>query len=566
VPLRLALARVYRDSRFVDEAMQVLDGIAATSSAGADTLAEIAGIAIDLGKYDRAATWLTGALQQQPRNARLHLMQAKLLRANGDTAGAQRALETARQLNGAGRQSTRAPAPLLPLSPRRAAPSQIASLDAWTPGAVALPRRDDSMTIRLAQADSNTPVSVNSVPLRRPGSASTNLAAAGLEATPKGTPDALGREIEKEMVALEQKAKTTIEGGISYRTRSGDAGQSRLNEVSAPMKVQIPVGNGAVSAKIMPVTLNAGTMSNDAKSLDRFGSNAAQAIGSSNAFSAQTATGAAIALGFDWNGLSVEAGTSPLGFAVTNFLGAISWQRALSEVANLRVTASRRSVTDSLLSYAGVADPRTGITWGGVTRTGGESVLSFDDGYAGAYGKIGYGSYTGANVANNNGLEVTAGAYIRPIKDANTELKVGIAGTYMAFQQNLGGFTVGQGGYFSPQNFFNVGVPVDWTETRGRFKYSIGGTVGVQSIQSDGSAYFPNNSDLQAAAVSNAAADPTRSAYSAGSSVTKLSFGARIGFEYAVNDRVTFGGKAELDNSQDYNQAIMMLFLRSAIN
>ncbi len=68
---------------------------------------------------------------------------------------------------------------------------------------------------------------------------------------------------------------------------------------------------------------------------------------------------------------------------------------------NLKFEASRRPVTDSLLSYAGVTDPASGAVWGGVIRTGGESIVSYDDGDLGIFAKFAYGYYTGTNVATN---------------------------------------------------------------------------------------------------------------------------------------------------------------------
>lgn len=556
VALRLALARVYRDSRFVNEAMQVLDGIAASPTAGADALAEAATIATDLGKYDRAAAWIDGALKQQSGNPRLYLIQAKLLRERGDNAGAQRALETARQLNS--RQSA-LPGRPTPVGPR-ASRSQVASLEGVVSGVEAVPRRDDSFVIRLAQADGSAPV-----PLRRPGGASVSVATSDQGSKPAGS-DSLGREIEKEIAALDQKTSTTIEGGIGYRFRTGDAGLGKLNEVTTPLKARIPLGAGALNARVTPTMLNAGTMSLDQASLDRFGSNAAQAAGTGNAPTVASAGGVGLGIGFDWSNFNVEIGTSPLGFPLPTLLGTIGFQAVLSDTVNLKLSASRASVTESVLSYAGMTDPRTGMTWGGVTRNGGEAVLSYDDGKFGAYGKLAYAAYLGSNVQSNNGLEVSVGAYYRPIKDEHRELRIGLAATYLSFQQNVNGYTIGQGGYFSPQNFYIVGTPVDWSEQSGRLKYNVGGTIGIQGIQTDSSPYFPTNSDLQAAAVNNASTDPSRSAYNPGSSVTKLAFAARFGLEYAVTDRVSIGGRAEIDNAQNFTQGTMMLFLRSALN
>jgi predicted Zn-dependent protease len=88
VGARLALARVYKDSNFGEQAIQVLDGIMVSSPADADTLQQAVNIAIDLRRYERADVWLAEALRLQPQNPRLYMVQARLLRAQGDSTGA----------------------------------------------------------------------------------------------------------------------------------------------------------------------------------------------------------------------------------------------------------------------------------------------------------------------------------------------------------------------------------------------------------------------------------------------------------------------------------------------
>ena len=161
---------------------------------------------------------------------------------------------------------------------------------------------------------------------------------------------------------------------------------------------------------------------------------------------------------------------------------------------------------------------------------------------------------------------MTTGAYFRPYKDEKSELKVGIAGTYLSYNQNLNGYTLGQGGYFSPQSFYSLIFPVDWTETNGRFKYAAGGAIGVQSSQQNASPFFPNSYSLQNAANIAATANSTQLPVYQSVSNTGLAFGLNLGFEYAVTDRTAIGAKANFDNSYQYDQATILLFLRSAIN
>lgn len=652
VQARLALARVYKDSNYTEEAIQVLDGIMVSKPADASTLQEAVNIAIDLRKYERADVWLAEALRLQPQNPRLYLVQARLLRARGDTAGARRALETAQQLNrGVGRQSEAAvPAPadenttrvaaagdatdaagakdeVASLRPdgldgdaqimaelerrfaaRRAssanetvARAEVVSLDRPTRPIVPAvltaqapltrPVRDDAPRPAPIQTAQIQTAQITLVPLRRPGDSSSSSSGgaggsgstgatttpASLTSPPLPSPpsapsaspadtDPLSREITRELTALKRDSATTVEAGFGYRGRSGESGFGRLNDLSIPLKGRVPVGNVGLSASVMPVVLDAGAMATDAATLSRFGSNALLPTANVLAPGSLQATGIALGLGFDWGRLSFDVGSSPIGFPVSNIVGGITWNQPLGDTMNLKLEASRRAVTDSLLSYAGTTDPASGEKWGGVVRSGGEVIGSYDDGSLGIYAKFAYGYYTGWNVATNQSYEMTTGAYYRPFKDDNSELKIGINGTYLSYNQNQNFYTLGQGGYYSPQQFFSLTFPVDWNEATGRFKYNAGGAIGLQTQQQNAAPYFPNNYALQNAAYNSTSLNGTLPPVYPSISNTGIAFGLHLGFEYAVTDRTSIGGKANFDNSYQYDQGTILLFLRSALN
>jgi hypothetical protein len=238
---------------------------------------------------------------------------------------------------------------------------------------------------------------------------------------------------------------------------------------------------------------------------------------------------------------------------------------------SVKLDLSRRSVTDSLLSYAGTVDDRTGTIWGGVTATGGRAELGLEDGRFGVYG---YGSYhylAGKNVVDNNRYEGGAGAYYKVAQDPNMELIAGVSVTALGFDKNLRYFTYGHGGYFSPQRYFSLNLPVEWSGRTGQLSYKLDGSVGIQNFRENSAAYFPGSTSLQtawetsAAAANAAAGGPAgvtwKTSYP-GQSKTGMGFRLSGAAEYRLAPKWVVGGRLALDNASDYFQSSGLLYVR----
>ncbi|MFH7099041.1 cellulose synthase subunit BcsC-related outer membrane protein, partial [Klebsiella pneumoniae] len=89
--------------------------------------------------------------------------------------------------------------------------------------------------------------------------------------------------------------------------------------------------------------------------------------------------------------------------------------------------------------------------------------------------------YLGQNVASNTSINANAGVYLRPYHDEYRQLQAGLSMSYMDYSKNLSYFTYGQGGYFSPQNYVSVSLPVSLTEKYDNWTMKLGGSVGYQS-------------------------------------------------------------------------------------
>jgi cellulose synthase operon protein C len=177
---------------------------------------------------------------------------------------------------------------------------------------------------------------------------------------------------------------------------------------------------------------------------------------------------------------------------VQNWTGGV---RIGSPDGSLKLTVARDAVKDSLLSYAGARDPETGIVWGGVVSDSGTLQFNHSGSDSGQYASVGGSFLKGARVADNWSAQGTAGAYWRLVKTGHGGLSVGVNATAMHYDRNLNFFSIGHGGYFSPQRYLLGSIPVSWLERRERLEYEIAAGGGVQSIQQDGAPIDPTQTD-----------------------------------------------------------------------
>tara|TARA_R110001606_G_scaffold111327_1_gene237766 strand:+ start:9045 stop:13460 length:4416 start_codon:yes stop_codon:yes gene_type:complete len=285
------------------------------------------------------------------------------------------------------------------------------------------------------------------------------------------------------------------------------------------------------------------------------------AYGRAAAPDTQTAEGLGVSLAFEEGDFRADIGSTPVGFERTNLVGGLRWSPSLGRHTRLSLTAERRAVTDSLLSYAGVKDPASGETWGAVTRSGGEIGLSYDDQTFGSYGSAGLYHYEGHNVADNRSLVLNAGAYLRPIHEAHRTLQTGVHVNYTGFDDNLSQFTYGHGGYFSPQDYVSLAFPIVYTESDNRLTWMASISPGFQSYSVDSADIFPTRArDQMWLDILANAGVLTRSRYAAES---ESGFGLNLGagLDYRVSRDLNLGTRIGYDTFGDYSETSALIKL-----
>ena len=285
----------------------------------------------------------------------------------------------------------------------------------------------------------------------------------------------------------------------------------------------------------------------------------------------QDASGAGVSVAYERGGLRVDIGSSPLGFQESQVVGGVQYRGQAGDNVTWGVAASRRAMTDSLLSFAGVEDPRTGMQWGGVTATGAKVDATMDNGLIGTYANFGWHRLEGENVAANERQEASVGVYVHALETANQSLTAGLNLTAMRHDRNLSGFTYGHGGYFSPQSYFDLGFPAHWNgrSASRRLAWQVDASVGVQHFKVDAAPYFPGNPELQAAAYEAASLaamlgltpEYIEPVYD-GQTKTGVSYNLSAAAEWQLSRQLFLGGRLDMNNARDYQQFGTNLYLR----
>ncbi|CAN7353239.1 cellulose synthase subunit BcsC-related outer membrane protein [Caballeronia sp. LjRoot31] len=361
--------------------------------------------------------------------------------------------------------------------------------------------------------------------------------------------------VADELAQINRAQSSTVSGGIIFRQRTGEDGLSNLTDIEAPVQGRIAAGNGHIVVTATPVTLDASDAQTTADTLKRFGSGQAASTLVNN-YGNQTASGVGLSVGYETNSVKLDVGTTPLGFSEENVVGGAQYNGSVTDKVSYSIAVARRAVTDSLLSYAGTRDQGQGLEWGGVTSNGGRVDLGWDDGTSGVYVNAAFQYYDGTNVASNTSEKGGGGFYTRLFQDANTTLTAGVNTTLMHYDKNLSYFTYGQGGYFSPQQYMILNIPVEYMGRNGPFTYDLKGSIGVQHYRQDASNYFPTTGNIQPGSPGTAG-----SVYP-GNSKTGISYSFSATGEYQLAPQLTVGATASLGNAYQYREYLAAVYVR----
>jgi hypothetical protein len=337
----------------------------------------------------------------------------------------------------------------------------------------------------------------------------------------------------------------SITAGTAWRSKSGTKGTSRLEQWSTITSASASRGEDVFRFGVEVLSLASGTPRDD------------EAIGSSEErrFRPTTRLDAGVAPSIGWSRegtLSpfVELGTTPLnGILSPTVRGRAGTKMRSGDDMELSTEAFREPVLESILSYTGIIDPTTGRGFGRVVETGGQASASYSiterwD----AAGMASSGIRTGTDVADNmhTSAELSLSYDLKlPKCDSFT---IGPEYSFEHFDRNQSGFTLGNGGYYSPHIFHRIGVGLNFLSLEAR-DLVVRGSIspGWQHSREEGVPVFPSDQ---------------RSGRTLTSRKDSADFDSQIDALYRLTGHWALGAHAHVERSPQFNESFAGISLR----
>lgn len=365
--------------------------------------------------------------------------------------------------------------------------------------------------------------------------------------------DWLKRGIRSDAADLYKQQDVNVTLDHDYWGSSGTPGYSDLKAQTTMLQVDAPLYDGRMFLRTDVVSMDPGRFRRGAFN-DNWATCSAHGCMQNHT---QRAAGASFSTGWQNDTWAGDIGTTPLGFNVTNIVGSLSYS---NDVGPLGYTVStyRRPISSSMLSFAGQRDPNTRKTWGGVVATGGGVSLSYDEGQAnGVWSSLSTDSITGENVADNWRARWMTGYYYKVINQNNQRLTVGLTNMLWHYDRDLSGYTLGQGGYYSPQQYVSFAVPVIWRKRTENWSWELGGSVSWSHSRTDYQRRYP-----VAHLIPDNGTYGDRNAIETGSASSGTGYTARALIERRISSNWSVGAGIDIQQAKDYTPSHALVFVR----
>ena len=369
--------------------------------------------------------------------------------------------------------------------------------------------------------------------------------------------DWLKRGVRSDAGDLYRQQDVNVTLQHDYWGSSGTGGYSDLKAHTTMLQVDAPLSDGRMFFRSDLVNMDAGSFATNNGTYDPKWGTCAETPCRGN--TSQTSNGASVAVGWQNKTWAWDIGTTPMGFDVVDVVGGVSYSNDLGPIG-YTINAHRRPISSSLLAFAGQKDTNTGTTWGGVRATGGGVSISYDKGEAnGIWSSLNAESLTGKNVEDNWRVRWMTGYYYKLINKNNERLTVGVSNMLWHYDKDLSGYTLGQGGYYSPQEYVSFALPVTWRKRTENWSWELGGSVSWSHSKTNDVLRYPLQGLIP---VDEPGRYTDRGAMETGSSSSGTGYTARAIVERRVTSNWFVGLGVDIQEAKDYTPSHALLYVR----
>lgn len=372
--------------------------------------------------------------------------------------------------------------------------------------------------------------------------------------------DWLSKSIKNDASELYKQQDTVITLGMDDKQSDGTSGYSNTHTATSVLNINTPFSTGKLFTQLDRVSINAGDFSGNksGKWYQKFGTCKSSGC---YGYEHQHAEGVSYATGWKNSLWGWDLGTTPVGFDVIDWSGGITYRENIG-LLKMNYSLHRRPLSNSLLSFSGRKDPKTGITWGGVQATGLNINMSYDKGEGnGFWMQLNADNLQGKNVADNKRIRLMSGYYHRLINTSDKQLQFGLSNSIWHYQNNLSGYTLGQGGYYSPQSYISLGAPVNYRQRTDNWSFESGGSIVWSEARTDDSFRYPLQNLIPADLKINDINTVDKGGRSSG-----VGYSVSVKAERRITPHWFMGASIILKKTDDYSPSHALFYIKYSVD
>lgn len=365
--------------------------------------------------------------------------------------------------------------------------------------------------------------------------------------------DWLKQDIKQSASQVYRQQERSISSGLNYSYYDGTDGSSHVDQTTFFLQAQFPLADGRAVLQANWSDFNAGNFN------QQYPHWAACTTTECANLQQQQQTLKTLAFGWKNKQWDIDLGSISSQTKNIDLLGGVRYNNTWNNI-NYQAIIERRRLSNSLLSYYGQTDPLTGIQWGSIHA----DQLALKTSYAlntrqGLWSSIDIARLTGNHVVDNSRLRSSLGYYNNLINQDQQKITTGVDFSFWHYNKNLGAYTLGQGGYYSPQRYYSLGIPIEWQKSTSQWSWGLKSRLSYSYAQSEDMQRYPlkqlvnqNLTDLNA--------------IEAGKTSQGFGYSLKAFAEKRMTPHWFIGTALNLQYQKDYVPSNMMIYLKYSID